>query len=90
MKSVVSMTCCAILMTLLISGESLLSIAQDEHTVLLYTFESGAGNTVKDLSGNGNDGDLMGPKWGKATQAVDSSLKEMDPEILWKSPTARV
>lgn len=41
------------------------SFAQDEHTVLLYTFETGKGNTVKDLSGNGNDGELMGsPKWG--------------------------
>ena len=37
--------------------------AQDENTVLLYTFETGAGDTVKDLSGNGNDGKLMGPKW---------------------------
>ena len=51
MKNLVSITCCAILITLLISGESLLGIAQDEHTVLLYTFESGAGKTVKDLSG---------------------------------------
>ncbi len=37
--------------------------AQDEHTVLLYTFETGDGDTVTDLSGNGNDGKLMGPKW---------------------------
>jgi len=41
------------------------SFAQDKHTVLLYTFETGKGNTVKDLSGSGNDGKLMGsPKWG--------------------------
>jgi len=51
----------------LISGDGLLSFAQDEHTVLLYTFETGAGNTVKDLSGNKNDGKLMGPKWGEGT-----------------------
>ncbi len=39
--------------------------AQDEHTVLLYTFETGEGDTVKDLSGNKNDGELMGStKWG--------------------------
>ena len=50
---------------LLISGGSLSSFAQDEHTVLLYTFESGTGKTVKDLSGNKNDGELMGPKWGE-------------------------
>lgn len=65
MKNATIITCCAMLIALLISGESLLSIAQDEHTVLLYTFESGAGKTVKDLSGNKNDGELMGPKWGE-------------------------
>ena len=74
MKNVISMTCCAILMTLLISGESLLGIAQDEHTILLYTFESGAGKTVKDLSGKRNDGELMGPKWGEGNPG--GGLKE--------------
>jgi len=52
-------------MTLLISSESLIGVAQDEHTVLLYTFETGTGKTVKDFSGNKNDGELMGPKWGE-------------------------
>lgn len=65
MKNVIIRTYCVILITLLISGESLLGIAQDEHTVLLYTFETGAGKTVKDISGNRNDGELMGPKWGE-------------------------
>ena len=65
MKNVIGMICYVVLVTLLISGESLLGIAQDAHTVLLYTFESGAGKTVKDLSGKGNDGKLMGPKWGE-------------------------
>ena len=65
MKNVRIQTYCVILITLLISGESLLSMAQDAHTVLLYTFETGAGKTVKDLSGNKNDGELMGPKWGE-------------------------
>ena len=65
MKNIISMTFYAMLITLLISGESLIGVAQDEHTVLLYTFESGAGKTVKDHSGNGNDGELMGPKWGE-------------------------
>lgn len=65
MKNVIIRTYCVILITLLISGESLIGVAQDEHTVLLYTFETGAGKTVKDLSGNKNDGELMGPKWGE-------------------------
>ena len=50
---------------MLITGACLLSHAQDEHTVALYTFETGNGKVVKDLSGNGNDGTLMGPKWGE-------------------------
>ncbi len=65
MKNVICATCCVTLIVLLTSGDGLLSFAQDEHTVLLYTFETGAGKTVKDLSGNGNDGELMGPKWGE-------------------------
>ena len=65
MKNVIIRTYYVVLITLLISGESLLGIAQDEHTVLLYTFETGAGKTAKDLSGNKNDGELMGPKWGE-------------------------
>ena len=64
MKNVMSMTCFVILITFLVSGENLFSVAQDEHTVLLYTFETGNGNTVKDLSEYGNDGKLIGPKWG--------------------------
>lgn len=39
--------------------------AQDEHTVLLYTFETGKGDIAKDLSEYGNDGKLMGTKWGE-------------------------
>ena len=65
MKNIINVTCWLILLLLLVSGENLISQAQDEHTVLLYTFESGTGKTVKDLSGNKNDGELMGPKWGE-------------------------
>ena len=64
MRNIITVMFCPMLVVLLISAESLLSFAQDEHTVLLYTFESGAGKTVKDLSGKGNDGELMGTKWG--------------------------
>ena len=65
MSSIINATRWLMMILLLISGGSLSSLAQDEHTVLLYTFESGAGKTVKDLSDNGNDGELMGPKWGE-------------------------
>ena len=65
MDTTIKMNCWLMLVLLLICGVSVPSFAQDEHTVLLYTFESGAGKTVKDLSGNKNDGELMGPKWGE-------------------------
>ena len=64
MSNIINATRWLMMVLLLISGGSLSSFAQDEHTVLLYTFESGNGKTVKDLSGKGNDGELMGPKWG--------------------------
>lgn len=53
-----------ILSFLMIGGFSISIQAQDEHTVLLYTFETGKGDTVKDYSGKGNDGKLMGTNWG--------------------------
>ena len=50
---------------MLMAGACLFSYAQDEHTVALYTFETGNGKIVKDLSGKGNNGTLMGAKWGE-------------------------
>lgn len=40
--------------------------AVDENTVAVWLFEEGAGEVVKDASGNGHDGDFEGsPKWVK-------------------------
>ena len=65
MCTVIKASCWLISVILLTCGDPLLSFAQDEHTVALYTFETGTGKVVKDLSGNKNDGELMGPKWGE-------------------------
>ncbi len=65
MRNVISTMFYIALIVLLTTGIGLHSFAQDEHTVLLYTFKTGNGNTVKDLSDYGNDGKLMGPKWGE-------------------------
>ena len=65
MKNVICTTCYVVLIILSVAGEGILGFAQDEHTVVLYTFETGNGKTVKDHSGKGNDGELMGPKWGE-------------------------
>ncbi len=48
---------------ILLLGSAVCCFGQDEHTVLLYTFEAGAGKVVEDLSEYKNDGELMGPKW---------------------------
>ena len=37
--------------------------ALDEHTVLLYHFDEGKGDVVRDDSGHGNDGELRGASW---------------------------
>ena len=38
--------------------------AVDKDTVAVWLFDEGAGDTVRDFSGNGHDGKLMGdPKW---------------------------
>ena len=38
----------------------------DKHTVAVWLFEEGAGDVVKDVSGNGHDGEFAGkPKWVK-------------------------
>ncbi|MDE0468740.1 MAG: LamG domain-containing protein [Candidatus Poribacteria bacterium] len=65
MRNAINTLCWLTFAFLLISVGSLPGFAQDEHTVLLYTFESGAGKVVKDLSEHKNDGELMGPKWGE-------------------------
>ena len=54
-----------LILFLTITGVFCLPIyAQDQHTVLLYTFETGSGTTVNDLSDYGNDGKLMAAEWG--------------------------
>jgi DNA-binding FadR family transcriptional regulator len=37
--------------------------ALQEHLVLFYDFDEDAGNVVKDLSGKGNDGEIVTAKW---------------------------
>ncbi len=49
---------------LITSSISLPTSAQDEHTVLLYSFETVRGFVIQDLSDSGNDGTLLGAKRG--------------------------
>ena len=36
---------------------------KDEHTIALYHFDEGQGEILKDSSGNGYDGTIVGAKW---------------------------
>ena len=38
----------------------------DEHTIALYNFDEGTGDVLKDSSGNGHDGKIVGAKWVRA------------------------
>lgn len=49
------------LMLLLVGFQA---IAQKDALVLYYTFDENSGDTVEDLSGNGNDGAINGAEWG--------------------------
>ncbi len=58
-------TVIAILICLLLGGGNA-PAAVDENTVAVWLFEEGAGKTVKDVSGNGHDGEFEGSlKWVK-------------------------
>lgn len=45
----------------------------DEHTLALYHFDEGTGNVLKDSSGNGHHGKIVGAKWVKASTRIDST-----------------
>ncbi|MEW4491093.1 protein kinase [Thalassoglobus sp. JC818] len=42
-------------------------LSSDEKTLVCYRFDEGTGHTLKDLSGNGLDGKIVGAKWIRST-----------------------
>lgn len=46
----------------------------DENTMALYHFDEGSGDVLKDSSGNGHDGKIVGAKW----VSVDDELRVVD------------
>ena len=42
----------------------------DEHTMALYHFDEGSGDVLKDSSGNGHDGKIVGAKWVKVDEEL--------------------
>ncbi|WP_417850879.1 LamG-like jellyroll fold domain-containing protein [Thalassoglobus sp.] len=50
---------------------------QDDQTTALYHFDAGNGDTLKDSSGNGHDGKIIGAKWVKADDQPKISHAEL-------------
>ena len=54
----------------------------DENTIVLYHFDEGSGDLLKDASGNGHDGKIVGAKWVK----VDDELQVIEPATTGEKP----
>ena len=52
----------------------------DEHTMALYHFDEGKGDVLKDSSGNGHDGKIVGAKW----VTVDDDATTNFLKVVWK------
>ncbi|MCA9085141.1 MAG: SUMF1/EgtB/PvdO family nonheme iron enzyme [Planctomycetaceae bacterium] len=48
----------------------------DEHTLALYHFDEGTGDVVKDSSGNGHHGKIIGAKWVQPAVGLTSASSE--------------
>ncbi|WP_232103766.1 protein kinase domain-containing protein [Gimesia algae] len=46
----------------------------DEHTMALYHFDEGSGDVLKDSSGNGHHGKIVGAKWVKVDDELQGSM----------------
>ncbi len=65
MKRIVSLISVSfIVISLILTSQSFAEIDM-EKLAGLWLFDEGTGNVVKDISGNGNDGEFAGPKWGQ-------------------------
>ncbi|QEG15978.1 protein kinase domain-containing protein [Gimesia maris] len=54
----------------------------DKNTLALYHFDEGSGDILKDASGNGHDGKIVGAKWVK----VDDELQVTEPSTASEKP----
>ncbi len=54
----------------------------DKNTLALYHFDEGTGDVLKDASGNGHDGKIVGAKWIK----VDDELQVTEPATTGEKP----
>jgi len=50
----------------------------DEHTMALYHFDEGTGDVLKDSSGNGHDGKIVGAKWVRVDEELGVVARSTD------------
>ena len=65
----------AVAIVVLILGTAGRTAAQEEGLVLYLSFDEGAGDTARDSSGHGNNGEINGPKW---VEGADGKALEFD------------
>lgn len=65
----------AVAIVILIVGTAGRIAAQEEGLVLYLGFDEGVGDTAKDSSGHGNNGEINGPKW---VEGADGKALEFD------------
>ena len=56
------------------------SVASDDSTLALYNFDEGEGDVLKDASGNGHDGKIVGATWVKPNSPSPSSSSSNNPQ----------
>jgi serine/threonine protein kinase/formylglycine-generating enzyme required for sulfatase activity len=56
-------------------------LTNDQHTLALYHFNEGSGDILKDSSGNGHDGKIVGAKWVKV-DGVSNNDAQVGPNLL--------
>ena len=57
------------------------SLDSDDSTLALYNFNEGTGEVLKDASGNGHDGRIVGAKWVKPAPDTQTSTVPPSPEL---------
>ncbi|MEZ5940777.1 MAG: SUMF1/EgtB/PvdO family nonheme iron enzyme [Planctomycetaceae bacterium] len=55
----------------------------DEHTLALYHFDEGQGDVLKDASGNGHDGKIVGATWVRTGPPTTVAQNQFDWSTLW-------
>ena len=53
----------------------------DADTLALYHFDEGSGDVLKDSSGNGHHGKIVGAKWVKADGSPISRVRQVSPRL---------